>query len=31
VLLPVEKAMEDRPGKELLEAINKESAALGFK
>ena len=30
-LLPVQKTMVERTGKELLEAINKESAALGFK
>ncbi|MBC7415232.1 MAG: TRAP transporter substrate-binding protein [Herminiimonas sp.] len=31
VLVPVQKAMEDRIGKDLIASVNKESAALGFK
>lgn len=31
VLLPVHKSMEDRIGKDLIRAVNKEAAALGFK
>ncbi len=30
-LLPVHKAMEDRIGKDLIAAVNKEAAALGYK
>jgi C4-dicarboxylate-binding protein DctP len=30
-LLPVHKAMEDRIGKELIAAVNKEAATLGYK
>lgn len=30
-LLPVQKSMEDRIGKDLIAAVNKESAALGYK
>ena len=30
-LLPVQKQMEDRIGKELISSVNKEAAALGFK
>jgi C4-dicarboxylate-binding protein DctP len=30
-LLPVQKQMEDRIGKDVINAVNKESAALGFK
>jgi C4-dicarboxylate-binding protein DctP len=30
-LLPVQKQMEGRIGKDLIDAVNKESAALGYK